>query len=112
MVERENIQRGTRLKLLSQRDGVASGTLARVDTVREENRGTAWGFSVYWDDYRKKNRYSLFFTEADLESFELAEEKWPIPETGAILRPLQLALPFTQWQLYRGTDVLGDGEAW
>jgi hypothetical protein len=54
MVEREKIQRGTRLTLLGQRDGVASGTLARVDTVREENRGAAWGFSVYWDDYRKR----------------------------------------------------------
>jgi hypothetical protein len=36
--EREKIQHGTRLKLLRQRDGVPSGTLARVDTIREENR--------------------------------------------------------------------------
>jgi hypothetical protein len=41
-----------------------------VDTIREENWGTAWG----WDDYRRKNRYSLFFTEADLEAFEIVTE--------------------------------------
>jgi hypothetical protein len=32
MVEREKIQHGTRLRLLSRKDDVASGTLARVDT--------------------------------------------------------------------------------
>ena len=57
--------------MLRQRDGVAFGTVGRVDTIRKENWGTTWGFSVYWDDYRKKNRYSLIFTEADLEQFEL-----------------------------------------
>jgi hypothetical protein len=34
MVERQNIQHGTWLKLITQRDGVASGTLAHMDTVR------------------------------------------------------------------------------
>jgi hypothetical protein len=54
MVERNKIQRGTRLRLLRQRDGAAFGALGQVDTIREQNWGTAWGFSVYWDDYRKK----------------------------------------------------------
>jgi hypothetical protein len=70
-IEREKIQHGIRLRLLRQRDGVTFGTLRRVHTLREENWGTAWGISVYWDDYRKKNRHSLMFTEADLEYFEL-----------------------------------------
>lgn len=56
MIEREKVQHGTRLRLLRQRDGVAFGTVGRVDTIREENWGTAWGFSVYWGDYRKKTR--------------------------------------------------------
>jgi hypothetical protein len=47
------------------------GVLVGVDTVREENWGPRVGFSVYWEDYRKKNRHSLMFTEADLEYFEL-----------------------------------------
>jgi hypothetical protein len=74
-IGRETIQHGIRLRLVRQRDGVTFGTLRPVHTVREENWGTAWGFSVYfsvyWDDYRKKNRHSLMFTEADLEYFEL-----------------------------------------
>ncbi len=71
-----------------------------MDTVREENWGTAWGFSVYWDDSRKKNRYSLFFTEADLDCFELVAETAarPIVERLRLSKssPLQLALPFTE----------------
>lgn len=72
------------------------------------------GFSVYWDDYRKKNRYSLFFTEADLECFELvsASADRPIIERLRIGKslPLQLLLPFTEVALYRGTEVVGTFE--
>jgi hypothetical protein len=75
-----------------------------VDTIREENWATAWGFSVYWDDYRMKNRYSLFFTEADLERFELVlglADRPTIERIGpAKSSPLQLVLPFTELALY------------
>jgi hypothetical protein len=111
MVELEKIQHGTKLRLLRQRDGVAFGALGRVDTIREENWGTAWGFNVYWDDYRKKNRYSLFFTEADLEHFELVSASADRPAIERIppakYSPLQLVLPFTEVALYRGTEVVG-----
>ena len=116
MIEREKIQRGTRLRLLRQRDGVACGTVGRVDTIREENWGAAWGFSVYWDDYRKKNRYSLYFTEADLENFELAGASQSPVYAGKVARrharvsSVQLVLPFTEVALYRGTDIVGSFE--
>ena len=85
-----------------------------MDTIREENWGTAWGFSVYWDDYRKKNRYSLMFTEADLEYFEMVSESTQRPmmqgvRSGTSL-PQQLVLPFTEVALYRGTEVVGTFE--
>jgi hypothetical protein len=93
---------------------VAAGTLGRVHTVREENWGTAWAFSVYWEDYRKKNRYSLFFTEADLEHFELVSPSADRPTIQRIgpanSSPLQLVLPFTEVALYRGTEVVGTFE--
>jgi hypothetical protein len=114
MVERDKIQHGTRLRLLRQRDGVAFGALGRVDTVREENWGTAWGFSVYWDDCRKKNRYSLFFTGADLKHFELVSAADDRPMIQRIRTakssPLQLVLPFTEVALYRGTELVGTFE--
>jgi hypothetical protein len=110
MVERENIQVGTRIKLLIERNGVAAGTPAQVETIRAENWGTAWAFSVQWDDHRKKNRYSLFFTEADLAYFELVSASADRPVIGRI-RParfssFQLMLPFTEVALYRGTEVI------
>ena len=116
MIEREKIQRGTRLRLLRQRDGVACGTVGRVDTIREKNWGAAWGFSVYWDDYRKKNRYSLYFTEADLENFELAGASQSPLYAGKVARrqarfsSIQLVLPFTEVALYRGTEIVGSFE--
>jgi hypothetical protein len=114
MIIREKVQRGTRLRLLRQRDGVAFGTVGRVDTIRKENWGTAWGFSLYWDDYRKKNRYSLIFTEADLEHFELVSASDDRATVEAIRKakssPLQLVLPFTEVALYRGTEVVGPFE--
>jgi hypothetical protein len=114
MIEREKIQRGIRLRLLRHRDGVTFGTLRRVHTVRQENWGTAWGFSVYWDDYRKKNRCSLMFTEADLEYFELVSASADRPTTERIRRAKyslpQLVLPFIEVALYRGTEVVGTFE--
>ena len=116
MIERDKILHGTRLRLLRPKDVVAQGTLGRVDTVREENWGAAWGFSVYWDDYRKKNRYSLYFTEADLENFELAGASQSPVYAGKVARrharvsSVQLVLPFTEVALYRGTDIVGSFE--
>ena len=116
MLEREKIQHGTRLRLLRQRDGVAPGTLGSVRTVREENPATAWGFSVYWDDYSKKNRYSLMFTEADLEAFEIVTEDVAEVVVKSSRRARysseQLDLPFTEWVLYRGNDVVDSFETW
>ena len=113
MVERDGIQHGTRLRLLRQRDGVAFGTVGRVDTVRAENWGTAWGFSLYWEDHRQKNRYSLFFSEADLAYFELLSAS-PRPMIDRIRPikslPTQLLLPFSEVALYRGTEVVGTFE--
>jgi hypothetical protein len=66
---------------------------------------------MYWDDYRKKNRYSLFFMEADLEHFVLVSASADRPPIERIRRPksspLQLVLPFTEVALYRGTDLVG-----
>jgi hypothetical protein len=114
MIERETIQRGIRLRLLRHRDGVTFGTLGRVHTVRQENWGTTWGFTVYWDDYRKKNRCSLMCTEADLECFELVSASADRPTIERV-RPAkystpQLVLPFTEVALYRGTEVVGTFE--
>jgi hypothetical protein len=63
-----------------------------------------------------KNRHSLFFTEADLEAFEIVPE-----ETAEMivksLRPArysseQLDLPFTEWIMYRGNEVVDTFETW
>jgi hypothetical protein len=114
MIEQEKIRHGTRLRLLRQRDGVGFGIVGRVHTIREENWGTAWGFSLYWEDYRQKNRYSLFFTEADLEHFELvaasADRPMIEPIRPSKSSPLQLVLPFTEVALYRGTELVGTFE--
>jgi hypothetical protein len=99
MIEPANIQQGMRLRLLRQLDGVAFGTVGRVDIIREKNMATAWAFGVYWDDYRMKNRHSLFFTEADLGAFEIVGED----TAEVVVKPLrrarysseQLDLPFT-----------------
>jgi hypothetical protein len=105
MLKRENIQHGTRLRLLRPQHGVAFGTMGRVDIIREKNMATAWAFGLYWDDYRMKNRHSLFFTEADLEAFEIVTEE----TAEVVVKPLrrarysseQLDLPFTGWIMYR-----------
>ena len=113
MVERDGIQHGPRLRLLRQRDGVAFGTVGRVDTVRAENWGTAWGFSLYWEDHRQKNRYSLFFSEADLAYFELLSASHRPMIQGirpSKSSPTQLLLPFIEVALYRGTEVVGTFE--
>lgn len=113
MTKRENIRCGVRLRSLRPQHRVTFGTLGRVDTIREENWATGWGFSIYWDVYRIKNRYSLFFTDAELEAFEIVTEE----TAEVVVKPLrrarysfeQLALTFTEWIMYRGTDVVGGG---
>jgi hypothetical protein len=85
-----------------------------VDVIREKNVATAWAFGVYWDDYRMKNRHSLFFTEAHLEYFELVSASADLPTVERIRpsksSPLQLVLPFSEVALYRGTEVVGTFE--
>jgi hypothetical protein len=114
-IGRETIQHGIRLRLVRQRDGVTFGTLRPVHTVREENWGTAWGFSVYWDDYRKKNRHSLMFTEVDIEYFELVSASAADRPTIERIRRAkysspQLVVPFAEVALYRGTELVGTFE--
>jgi hypothetical protein len=81
----DGILRGLRLRKLSKETdedaiaGCCGGGLAEVIGVYwwewtpygKRTGGPRVGFSVYWEDYRKKNRHSLMFTEADLEYFEL-----------------------------------------
>jgi hypothetical protein len=121
MVTREQIQNGTHLRLLNRLGNVAVGTVGIVRTIREERSDIAWAFSVYWEDYGLKNRYSLYFTEGDLGVFEVASEIPTAEIHPTSIRPAkarprdslnQLALPFTEWCLYRGTDVIGSFETW
>jgi hypothetical protein len=128
MVTREQIQRGVRLRLLRPLGNIAANTIGlvqiaryRSQSIREERSDTAWAFSVYWEDYGLKNRFSLYFTEGDLGVFEVASE---VPAADIHLTssrsrrrftkdaPNQLALPFTEWCLYRGADVVGSFETW
>lgn len=114
MVLRDQIRPGMRLRVLRQVGGVPRGMVGRVDTIREERWGTPWGFSLYWQDGRVKNRYSLYFVETDLAIFEMIVEapeptaSQHVPETSVH----QLPLPFTEWSLYRGSDVVDSYEAW
>jgi hypothetical protein len=123
MVTREQIQNGTRLRLLRPLGNIAVDTIGIVQTIREERSDTAWAFSVYWEDYGLSNRFSLYFTEGDLGVFEVASEGVPRVDRGftrhATRRstqrrqpPNQLTLPFTEWCLYRGADVVGSFETW
>jgi hypothetical protein len=120
MVTREEIQNGVRLRLLRPLGNIAVDTIGIVQTIREERSDIAWAFSVYWEDYGLKNRYSLYFGEGDLGVFEVAGEVVPaeIParstrrSTQRRQAPNQLTLPFTEWCLYRGADVVGSFETW
>jgi hypothetical protein len=123
MVTREQIQNGTRLRLLNPLGNIAANTIGIVQSIREERSDTAWAFSVYWEDYALKNRFSLYFTEGDLGVFEVASEGVSRVDPGFIKSsttrstrrleaPNQLTLPFTEWCLYRGADVVGSFETW
>jgi hypothetical protein len=123
MVTREQIQNGVRLRLLRPLGNIAVSTIGIVQTIREERSDIAWAFSVYWEDYGLKNRFSLYFTEGDLRFFEVASEVLPRVDPGfsrhATRRSTrrrealnQLTLPFTEWCLYRGADVVDNFETW
>jgi hypothetical protein len=121
MVTREQIQNGIRLRLLRPLGNIAANTIGIVQTIREERSDSAWAFSVYWEDYGLKNRFSLYFTEGDLGVFEVASEVLPAAETNLpSIRsarrsrdvPNQLTLPFTEWCLYRGTELIDSFETW
>jgi hypothetical protein len=121
MVTREQIQNGTRLRLLNPLGNIAVGTIGIVQSIREERRDIAWAFCVYWEDYALKNRFSLYFSEVDLGSFEVVEDVPPAEIHPASIRPTkarsrdspnQLTLPFTEWCLYRGTELVDSFETW
>jgi hypothetical protein len=121
MVTREQIQRGTRLRLLRPLGNIAANTIGIVQTIQEERSDTPWAFSVYWEDYALKNRFSLYFGEGDLGVFEVVEDgparEIHLPSVRSRKRftkdaPNQLTLPFTEWCLYRGADVVGSFETW
>jgi hypothetical protein len=53
--------------------------------------------------------YSLFFMTAHLSQFELADyesDRTRVTEVKADTSPRQLCLPFTEWALYQGTEVI------
>jgi hypothetical protein len=63
--------------------------------VREPKAGWQWGFTVQWQGVRAKDRYSAYFSEIDLERFEIApEEAETLFQRGPRWRPEQLHLPF------------------
>ncbi len=69
-----------------------------------------WRFSV-WQCFRAKGRspYSFFFTAAHLPQFELVDyqsDRARVTEVKADTSPRQLCLPFTEWALYQGTEVI------
>jgi hypothetical protein len=123
MVTREQIQNGVRLRLLNPLGNIAVGTIGIVESIREEQINCAWAFCVSWEEFNLKNRFSLYFTEGDLGFFEVANEVLPRVDPGftrhatrASTRrrdaPNQLTLPFTEWCLHRGADVVGSFETW
>ncbi len=113
MLERDKIRPGLKLKLLRQLQQIKPGTVALVDTVKEETWSQKWAFSVRWENYRLKNRYSLCFGEGELEHFELLEDLAESTDEVLRLTPsTQLLLPFTQVHLYRGAEIVGDFEMW
>jgi hypothetical protein len=80
-----------------------------MDQVRSD--AGEWRFSVHWQCFRAKGRspYSLFFTAAHLPQFELADgesDSVRVTEVKADTKPLQLCLPFTEWALYQGTEIV------
>ena len=84
---------------------------------RHENRirtatfiADEWRFSV-WQCFRAKGRspYSPFFTAAHLPQFELVHhgpDRERVTEVKTDTSPWQLCLPFTEWALYQGTEIV------
>ncbi len=116
MVKRDQIYHGVKLRAVQQLHHIAPGTVGTVTSISEARQDAAWAFSLYWQDYSLKNRYSLYFSEADIEAFEILTED----TAEALIRPSrrarysaeQLDLPFTEWVLYRGSDIVDTFETW
>ncbi len=73
--------------------------------IADEWRFSGW--QCIWANGRSP--YSAFFTAAHLPQFELADygsERARVTEVKADIRPRQLCLPFTEWALYQGTEVI------
>lgn len=111
MVGREQIRMGAALRVLRQIGRIAPGTVGCVNMIRAEQWGIPWGFTILWQTPRVKNRCSRYFTDADL--FEVVSQPAsmePTPAKG--ISPRQLPLPFTEWCLYRGNDMIDSCETW
>jgi hypothetical protein len=83
--------------------------------IRTEQWGIPWGFTTYWQTHNVKNRCSRYFTEADLDMFEILPASKPaemeaVPAEWMSLH--QLPLPFTEWCLYRGNEMIDSCETW
>jgi hypothetical protein len=91
-------------------DDIPAGTVATIDQICTDP--DEWRFSVQWQCFRAKGRsqYSLFFTAAQLAQFELADvgsDRARVTDVKeADTSPRQLSLPFTEWALYQGTEVI------
>lgn len=115
MIGREQIRMGAALRVFRQIGRVAPGTVGCVNMIRAEQWGLPWGFTILWQTAKVKNRCSRYFTDADLDLFEVVPVRQPanmepIPAEG--ISPRQLPLPFTEWCLYRGNDVIDSCETW
>ncbi len=94
---------------------VALGTAGRVNLVRTEQWGIPWGFTTVWRTLSVKNRSSRYFTEADLDMFEILLASKPAEMEAVQAERIslhQLPLPFTEWCLYRGNEMVDSCETW
>jgi hypothetical protein len=115
MVERDQIRTGVKLRVLRRLGRVTRGTVGCVTMMRTEQWGIPWGFTTSWQALGVKNRCSRYFTEADLDRFEILPASQPavmeaIPAERMSLH--QLPLPFTEWCLYRGNEMIDSCETW
>ena len=105
----DQIAYGVTVRALVAFDDIPAGTVATIDQVRSD--GGEWRFSVRWQYFRAKgpSPYSIFFTAAHLPQFELADhgsDTVRVTEVKPDTSPRQLCLPFTEWALYQGTEVI------
>jgi hypothetical protein len=113
MVEQEQIRMGTTLRMLRQLGRVAKGAVGRVNMVRTEQSSIPWGFTISWQTIRVKNRSSRYYTKADLNIFEVVPANKPAENQAVPVEPIalhQLHLPFTDWGLYRGNEMIDSCE--